>query len=75
MTNGPSRALFESTSKKVETMRLESLQGLLSLSKVVHLQIKQVDKDFAFSDRNLLLSMMFKMRLGVPLRQGGKLHG
>jgi hypothetical protein len=68
MTNGPSHALFESTNNKVQRMRLESLQGLLFLSKAVHPQIKQENEDYALSDGNLLLSVAFKMHSGVPPR-------
>jgi hypothetical protein len=65
VTNATTRALFENTSKKVQLVRLESSQGLLSLLKVVHPQIKQEDEDFAFSDGNLLLCVAFKMHSGV----------
>ena len=36
MSNCPSRALFESYSKNVETLKLGSSQGLVSLSKKMH---------------------------------------
>jgi hypothetical protein len=38
VTNGLSRALFESSNKKVQTVKLESSRGLLSLLKEVHPQ-------------------------------------
>jgi hypothetical protein len=47
-------------------MRLESSQGLLSLSKAVHPQFKQEDKGFAFSNGNLPLCVAFKMHSDVP---------
>jgi hypothetical protein len=57
---------FSTSGKKMQIVRLESSQGLLSLSNVVHHQIKQEDEDFAFGDENLPLCMAFKMHSGVP---------
>jgi hypothetical protein len=55
-------------------MKLESSQGLLSLLKEVHPQIKQEDEDFAFSNGNLPLCIALKKYLCVLPHQGGKLH-
>jgi hypothetical protein len=61
VTNNSLRALFGSTSKKVQIVKLESSRRLLFLSKKVHPQIKNEDEDSAFNDGNLLLYMVFKM--------------
>jgi hypothetical protein len=43
MSNCQSRALFENSSKNVETVKLDSSWGLVSLSKKVHPQVKEED--------------------------------
>jgi hypothetical protein len=75
MTNGRSRVLFESSSKKVQTLKLESSRGLLTLSKEVHSQIKQEDEDSAFSNGNLpLCTTPKRFKSSIPPHEGGVLH-
>jgi hypothetical protein len=64
MSNCPSRVLFESSSKNVETVKLDSSQGLVSLSKKVHPRIKEEDGYNFLSEGNIPRATLF--RTGQP---------
>ena len=73
---GLSRVLLENSSKKVETMKLDSSRGLVSLSKEVHPPIKEEDGYSSFSNGNLLLCTSLKgYKPGNLARKGAILNG
>jgi hypothetical protein len=76
MNNCPSRALFESNSKNVETVKLGSSRVLVSLSKKVHPRVKKEDGYTSHSDANIPLGTL--IRTGQPHpspREGDLSHG
>jgi hypothetical protein len=76
MSNCPSRALFESSSKNVETVKQGSSRGLVSLSKKVHLRVKEEDGYTSHSNGNIPLATLFRPGEPHPSpREGGLLHG
>jgi hypothetical protein len=64
MSSCPSQALFENNSKNVETVKLGSSRGLVSLSKKVHPRVKEEDGYNSLSKGNIPLAILF--RIGQP---------
>ena len=76
MSDCPSRALFGSSSKNVEPMKLGSSRGLVSLSKKMHPRVKDGDGCISESNINIPLTTIYKKKLTYPPLHGdGLLHG
>jgi hypothetical protein len=76
MSNCPSRALFGSSSKNVELVKLGSSRGLVSLSKKVHPQVKDGDGCTSESDREIPIAIVFKRNSTCPPpHEDGLSHG
>jgi hypothetical protein len=72
----PSRALFGSSSKNVEPVKLGSSQGLVSLSKKVHPRVKDGDGCTSESDRKIPIATVFKRNPACSLpHEDGLSHG
>jgi hypothetical protein len=66
MSNCPSRALFGSSSKNVELVKLGSSRGLVSLSKKVHPRVKDGDGCTSKSDKDVPIATKFKINPACP---------
>jgi hypothetical protein len=66
MSDCPSRALFGSSSKNVELVKLGSLRGLVSLTKKVHPRVKDGDGCTSKSDKNIPIGTVFKRNPACP---------
>jgi hypothetical protein len=76
MSDCPSRALFGSSSKNVEPVKLGSSQGLVSLSKKVHPRVKDGDGCTFESDKDIPIATVVKRNLACPLpHEDGLSHG
>jgi hypothetical protein len=76
MNDCPSRALFGSSSKNVELVKLGSSRGLVSLSKKVHPRIKNGDGCTSESDRDIPIGTVFKRNPACPPpHKDGLSHG
>jgi hypothetical protein len=76
MSNCPSWALFGSSSKNVEPVKLGSSRGLVSLSKKVHRWVKEEDGYISQSDGNIPLAIVFKRNpTHPPPHEDGLSHG
>jgi hypothetical protein len=76
MSDCPSRALFGSNSKNAELVKLGSSQGLVSLSKKVHPQVKDGDGCISKSDKDIPIGTVFKRNPACPPpREDGLSHG
>jgi hypothetical protein len=78
MSDCPSRALFGSSSKNVEPVKLGSSRGLVSLSKKVHPRVKKEDgyTSQSQSDANIpLVTLIRTGQLHPSLREGGLSDG
>jgi hypothetical protein len=76
MSDCPSRALFGSSSKNVELVKLGSSQGLVSLSKKMHPQGKDKDGCTSESNKDIPIGTVFKRNPTCPPpREDGLSHG
>jgi hypothetical protein len=76
VSNGLSRVILENSSKKVDTVKLDSSRRLVSLSKDVHPQIKEEDGYSSFSNGNLFLCTTLRgYKPSVPACEGTISHG
>jgi hypothetical protein len=66
MSDCPSRALFGSSSKNVEPLKLGSSRGLVSLSKKVHPRVKDGDGCTSESDKDVPIATKFKINPACP---------
>jgi hypothetical protein len=63
-----SRALFGSSSKNLEPLKLGSSRGLVSLSKKVHPRVKDGDGCTSKSDKDVPIATKFKINPACPSR-------
>jgi hypothetical protein len=76
MIDCPSRALFGSSNKNVELVKLGSSWGLVSLSKKVHPRVKDEEGCTSESDRDIPIGTVFKRNPACPPpREDGLSHG
>jgi hypothetical protein len=66
MSDCPSRALFRSSSKNVELVKLGSSWGLVSLSKKVHPRVKDGEGCTSESNRDIPIVTVFKRNPACP---------